>query len=119
MPPAPTETDRTSSEETKRHERRRLIADYDIVFKGPVSPSQWPAHYVSLFQEIRSIGRLSYDEYSASDSETLSMIADQKKRVHELNTAAKSLRKHLANEMTWRLQTENFVFPRFQEDFHW
>lgn len=53
--------------EERRLEGRRLLKKYNIMFRGPVPPEQWPPSHKATFKDIHDIGNSHrYETYAAS-----------------------------------------------------
>lgn len=105
--------------ENNPKEHRELIEDHDIYFDGPIPPSSWPVHYSKIFQNIRDIERLRFDEYGSNEKRGILPVAEMKKRVSKLNGIAYKCRKQRENEATWRGHTEPEVISRFDAEVLW
>ncbi|KAL3464330.1 hypothetical protein BJX64DRAFT_95106 [Aspergillus heterothallicus] len=112
MPP----TSRKSSPE----QQRALLAKYRISIDGPLRPRDWPEKYASIFGLVRDAEKLRYEDYYrtdvGNDIPRRVQVAQMSNRVEELVSRAYSLRMSLANEETWRMETENLVLQRFKAE---
>jgi hypothetical protein len=100
-------------------ERLDLIEEYKICFEGPIPAGRWPVQYQKIFEDIRNIQRMRYDEYEVNDSRDLITVAAMRRRVRELNQTAYDCRKKRENEDTWRARIEPQVVSRFGEEVVW
>lgn len=104
----------------KDSKRRDLITAYDIVFDGPIPRRKWPSRYAPIFQKIRDIESVKYEDYieilTSQQTETHDSLRPIPERVAELIRVAYDMRNSLANEATWRSHTEHLVLNRFHHD---
>lgn len=105
-------------------EERELIAKHKIKFLGPLPDSRWPAHYVPLFEPLREIEKVKYDEYVREAKRRKGIPEGRQMRetirnTQRLQNTANYCRKTGAQEQDWRANTENYVFRRFKEDVTW
>jgi hypothetical protein len=103
----------------KPEQHRKLVKEYNILFEGPIPPSSWPPKYAEIFQNIRDIKHLLYEEYKPNDRRSMLAVAEMKDRVVKLNRIAHSCRKQRENEPTWRGLTEPEVVSRFAAEVVW
>ncbi|KAL5355359.1 hypothetical protein BJX96DRAFT_170599 [Aspergillus floccosus] len=100
-------------------EERRLVTDYNIRFEGPVLPSQWPAQYSAIYQTVRTIETVKYEEYI---SQAPSSPADKTRQIRTLNRAhaliraASDCRKASLHEGEWRRSTEDLLLRHFDDE---
>jgi hypothetical protein len=100
-------------------EYRKLIETYNIHFDGPIPSSTWPVEYGKIFQNIRDIERLRFDEYGPNEKRGLLPVAEMKDRVARVNRIAFNCRRQLENEATWRAHAEPEIFSRFDAEVVW
>jgi hypothetical protein len=105
-------------------EVHRLMDEYQIVFEGPLIPSQWPAAYRDTFEKISQIKSVKYDRYGEdgrlNDRTTvLANVSEMKWRAWNLRNEAHQCRHHRENEETWRMRLEHLIAPRFTEEVIW
>ncbi|KIW09896.1 hypothetical protein PV08_11997 [Exophiala spinifera] len=99
---------------------RMLIDRYRIDFRGPLSPSQWPEGHPEIFNRVRQIRLIEFDEYRPDETTDRGFSASQlKKCAYELFKVANTDRKKRANESDLRRSTEPLVFRRFREEMKW
>ncbi|KAL2866007.1 uncharacterized protein BJX67DRAFT_382389 [Aspergillus lucknowensis] len=112
MPP----TSRKSSPE----QQRGLLSKYNISIEGPIRPRDWPVKYAPIFGLVRDAERLRYEDYYrtdvGNDIPRRVQVAQMSNRVEELVSRAYSLRMSLANEETWRMETEDLILQRFKAE---
>lgn len=98
---------------------RDLIEEYNISFDGPIPPSSWPVLYRDIFQNIRDIERLRFDEYGPNEKRGMLSVAEMKVRVRRLIRIAQDCRKQRKNEVGWRLHTEPEIVSRLIAEVVW
>jgi hypothetical protein len=103
----------------KTKERRELMDLYKIYFNGPVSPSDWPDGYKSIFSPVREIGRQEFDSYRTSGKGGRISVGEMKTRTIEINRVSKKDQISRFNEATLRGHTEPLVFARFSSEIKW
>ncbi|KAF2109609.1 hypothetical protein BDV96DRAFT_585029 [Lophiotrema nucula] len=101
----------------------RLVEKYDIHFKGPVPPEEWPKHLQfegvlrHRFSVFREIWGNRYERLKRKRGFENVRPGNMKERADELRRRALKLRDNLnPNESTWRANIEQVVFDRFQKD---
>ena len=99
---------------------RDLIEEYDIEFRGPLSRSQWPPRYVHIFEVIRDIGLMEFDEYKPEKNGATNwkFVDEIKRRAIEVVEMARKDRSERVNEDTLR-DTEPLVLYRFRAKAKW
>src|SRR4051794_13215529 len=100
-------------------QHRTLVEEYNIHFEGPIASSSWPEQYVEIFQPIRDMGRLLYEEYKPNERRGVRTVAEMKDRVARLNRIGYSCRKQRENEATWRGLAEPEIVSRFFSEVMW
>lgn len=114
----------------KKADLQRLIEDYNIIFKGPVPPQDWPGHlkfqhprdgtYNHRFSVFRKIWSNRYDRLKSKGDLNNKNRGDHEEFVNSLRDTARSLRKDInINESTWRHHLEGPVFRKFRENVIW
>lgn len=96
-----------------------LIEEHNIIFEGPIPPSDWPPQYAEIFRKIRDIGRLQFDEYGHSDRRGMLTLREMSKRVLDLTHKAYTCRNQRENEMAWRIHTEPMIVSGFSAEVVW
>jgi hypothetical protein len=96
---------------------RYLIRDYKIVFRGLLSPSQWPADYCDLFTRVRNIRLIEFDTFKGDGR--FSSVDKLKRNAYKLVDVAIDDRIKRVKEIQLRLSTEPLVFRRFEEEIKW
>ncbi|PVI00855.1 hypothetical protein DM02DRAFT_728324 [Periconia macrospinosa] len=98
-------------------EEYRLVCEKKIDFEGPAPPKDWPNQYQHLFQSIREIDRIRYDDYKVDKRVEKRRLKKLKERVATLRERAyKALDDVNTNETKWR-ELETIVFQIFHERF--
>jgi hypothetical protein len=100
-------------------QHRALVEEYNISFDGPIFPSRWPAQYEHIFQKIRDIQCLRFDEYRPEGTMEIPTVSEMKNRVLELTDIAHDCRRRRENEATWRAHTEPMIVSRFDAEAVW
>ena len=77
---------------------RQLIAEFNIVFEGPLPPQKWPLQYISIFAGINDIKRIGIDEYCSSENRGLRAVTILEQAVVEINHATDRCCKIRSNE---------------------
>ncbi|OCL11766.1 hypothetical protein AOQ84DRAFT_361218 [Glonium stellatum] len=110
------DTMRRRHDKLTEREMRDLIREYDIEFKGPLTPSLWPKNYYDLFLRVREIGFTEFEKYQPDGETDRSLVDKMKRRAVELTRIAYGDRRGRVNEPTLRGNTEPLVFARFQAE---
>lgn len=101
---------------------QRLIKEYGIAFRPPVTPSDWPLVHKETFNSIQKIGDLKFETFSASIDIRSSEEPWREKVKHRaewLATCAARLFEQHRNEPGWRFGLENHVLQRFSVEVAW
>jgi hypothetical protein len=98
---------------------RSWISKYNIKFEGPLPARHWPHQYAGIFQSIRDIDRVRFDEYMPNDDRGLLTVSELKARVININKIAYICRRARANESTWRLKMEHWILWRLDAEVAW
>lgn len=117
MPAKKKKDDKTEKE--KELELRTQIEKSHIQFLGPIQPRKWPSQYRYIFQPIRDIERLRYDEYCESNSIDEGPLQRMKARVSSLVKEASQCRQRRVNEAMWRAKTEPEILRAFTAQVVW
>ena len=100
-------------------EEYRLVREKRISFEGPAPPKEWPSLYRHLFQPIRDINRVRYDEYKKDQNVEKERRRKFKKRVANLREEAYKMLDNInTKETKWR-DLEPIVFGRFGKRVIW
>lgn len=106
-------------EKLSKEEFRQLIHDKGIRFEGPVPPKEWPNQHKHLFQAIRKIDAIRYDDYKVDSRIPKERRKDFQKRIRYLREKAYFFLDDVkANEATWR-ELELSILKRFDERIIW
>lgn len=96
-----------------------LIRERKIDFEGPAPPRQWPSLYKHVFQSIRDIDRIRYDEYQRDPNFEKRQRKYLKDRVRDLReTAYAKLDDINTPETEWR-DLEPVIFEKFEKRAMW
>jgi hypothetical protein len=95
-------------------EMKKLIEEYQIFFRGPLTPSQWPREYYDRFMEIRKAGSTEFDTL-----EDVPLTRSIKKRAIELVKNARSDRRETLRELALRVSVEPLVLHKFKKPYKW
>ncbi|OQV10921.1 hypothetical protein CLAIMM_14842 [Cladophialophora immunda] len=97
--------------ELSKEDLQCLIKDHRIGFEGPVSEKHLPSRYKHLFQAIRRIHTICYEDRKHA----LSYF--QKERVRHIRLKARNLRENTkVYESEWRDAIENYLMRLFHEE---
>ena len=105
-----------------KRDLRRLAKRYRITFKPPSASSDWPLVHKATFENIRKIGDLKFDTFSASidiRSSEEPWREEVKRRAEWLAARAARLFSQQRNESGWRFGLENDVLQRFSVEVAW
>ncbi|KAF2647602.1 hypothetical protein K491DRAFT_763598 [Lophiostoma macrostomum CBS 122681] len=97
------------------HEQYRSLVDsYDIQFLGPVPPRDWPREHNRLFEVIRKIGTLRYEDFfKERRNDNPTVLETVRDTVRKLRARAFEIRKDTGiNEAEWRDKVEHLVLGR-------
>jgi hypothetical protein len=108
---------------------RQLLEQFHIHFDSPVQwpfafPEHWPASRGGIVEDIRTLGRMSYDEYQArikGDHDTVlrPWRAQLRRRAEQVAALAQTCRAERDNEAEWRGTLEAKVLARFEVEVAW
>ncbi|KAK6446046.1 hypothetical protein FP744_10002295 [Trichoderma asperellum] len=104
----------------KREAYEKLRKKYGIEFIDDLPGNSWPEPHREIFQSIKELANIKYDEYVAqqnSDGFTAFWRQESKSRARRLIEKAKDCVDR--NEATWRFACEPLVFSRFTAEIAW
>ena len=102
-------------------ERKQLIRKFNIRFENEC-PSNPKFKFFRLFQAVKDLGKIEFEQYSAS---VRSELREKPWRAETLNRAqiitrrARKRANHDAVEDSWRFSIENDVFYRMDSEVTW
>ncbi|KAH8592079.1 hypothetical protein B0O99DRAFT_689861 [Bisporella sp. PMI_857] len=93
------------------------LENHDIQFEGPIPPRKWPDRYAPLFQVIRKIWAIRYDEYIKRTDIEQKTVHRQRRRVRAIISKTAKFRRNIGSlEETWRDSAEKIVAEVFDEE---
>ena len=98
---------------------RQKAHDHGIRFHGPVPPSSWPTEYRHIFEVIRVLQFLRYEEYLEIERIPTGRKASYEQGVKDLRKEVRRLLKDInPNEASWR-GPEDTIFRKFKDPVIW
>jgi hypothetical protein len=95
-----------------------LMNEYGIEFEGRILPEKW-RHHAAMFEEIRRIGGLRPNEFSAMFHAGDEYLDDKTVNASELMREAWNCLENGGSEYAWRKDVEFKAFKRFETALIW